>query len=53
MDAYGTARLAAKDAGSAIVARIVSIHPDGVVQTRVLPGPTREHRRLVSTSSAA
>ena len=35
------------------VARIVSVDPDGVVQTRVLPGPAAEHFHLIGSSSTA
>jgi hypothetical protein len=45
--------LVASDDSELAVARIISVEPDGVVQTRVLPGPASEHRHLVGTSSAA
>jgi hypothetical protein len=35
------------------VARVVSVEPNGVVYTRVLPGPAVEHLHLVGGSSAA
>ena len=35
------------------VARVVSVEPDGLVYTRVLPGPASEHLHLVGTSGAA
>jgi hypothetical protein len=34
------------------VARIVSIDPDGVVHTRVLPGPAAEHLHLLGSNVA-
>ena len=45
--------LVGSDDSELAVARIVSVDPDGVVQTRVLPGPAAEHLHLVGTSSAA
>ena len=45
--------LVGSDDSELAVARIISVEPDGVVQTRVLPGPASEHLHLVGTSSAA
>lgn len=35
------------------VAEIIEIRPDGVVMTRVLPGPAREHLHLLTESPSA
>ena len=45
--------LVGSDDSELAVARIVSVGPDGVVQTRVLLGPAAEHLYLVGTSSTA
>ena len=49
----GTYLLVGSDDSELAVARIVSVEPNGLVYTRVLPGPASEHLHLLSASSAA
>lgn len=48
----GTYLLVGSDDSELAVARIVSVEPDGIVYTRVLPGPAREHLHLLGSSAA-
>ena len=45
--------LVGSDDSELAVARVVSVEPDGVVYTEVLPGPADEHLDLLRRSSAA
>jgi hypothetical protein len=49
----GTYLLVGSDDSELAVARIVSVEPNGLVYTRVLPGPASEHLHLLGASSAA
>ena len=49
----GTYVLVGSDDSELAVARVVSVEPDGLVYTRVLPGPASEHVHLLGASSAA
>jgi hypothetical protein len=49
----GTYLVVGSEDSELAIARVVSVEPDGVVHTRVLPGPASEHLHLVGTSSAA
>jgi len=49
----GTYVLVGSDDSDVAVARVVSVEPDGLVYTRVLPGPASEHVHLLGASSAA
>ena len=45
--------LVGSDDSDVAVARVVSVESDGLVYTRVLPGPASEHLHLVGATSAA
>ena len=49
----GSYVLVGSDDSELAVARIISVDPDGVVQTRVLPGPAAEHLHLIGTAGAS
>jgi hypothetical protein len=49
----GTYVLVGSDDSELAVARVVSVEPDGLVYTRVLPGAASEHLHLLGASSAA
>jgi hypothetical protein len=49
----GTYVLVGSDDSDVAVARVVSVESDGLVYTRVLPGPASEHLHLVGATSAA
>ena len=44
----GSYLLVGSDDSELAVARVVSVEPDGVVYTRVLPGPASEHLDMLS-----
>ena len=45
--------LVGSDDSELAVARVVSVEPDGLVRTWVLPGPAADHSHLIGETSAA